>query len=69
MKISARNILRGRVVAIHEGAINSEVLIDIGGGKQLVSVITKTSVDALELEPGKDVFAVIKASNILVAVD
>ncbi len=69
MKISARNVIRGRVVAIHEGAINSEVVIDIGGGTRLVSVITKTSVDALGLEPGKEALAVIKASNILVAVE
>jgi molybdopterin-binding protein len=69
MKISARNVIRGRVVAIHEGAINSEVLIDIGGGTQLVSVITKTSVKALGLEPGKDALAIIKASNILVATE
>ncbi len=69
MKISARNVIRGRVVAIHAGAINSEVVIDIGGGTQLVSVITKTSVDALGLKPGKDAVAVIKASNILVAVE
>ena len=68
MKISARNSLKGRVRSIHVGAVNSEVVIDVGG-TEIVSIITKTSVEALGLEEGSEVYAVIKASDVMVAVD
>jgi molybdopterin-binding protein len=69
MKISARNVLKGKVTKIVDGAVNSEVTIELPGGTQLVSVITKSSVEGLELKAGKEVFAVIKASNVMVAVE
>jgi molybdopterin-binding protein len=69
MKISARNVLKGKVTKIVDGAVNSEVTIELPGGTQLVSVITKSSVEGLELKVGKEVFAVIKASNVMVAVE
>jgi len=69
MKISARNVLKGKVKQITPGAVNSEVVIELPGGTEVVSVITKSSVDTLKLEVGKEVYAVIKASNVLVAVD
>ena len=53
MKISARNILKGKVVKIVHGAVNSEVTIELPGGAQLVSIITNTSVDTLGLTEGK----------------
>lgn len=69
MKISARNVLKGKVKQITPGAVNSEVVIELPGGTEVVSVITKSSVETLKLEVGKEVYAVIKASNVLVAVD
>jgi molybdopterin-binding protein len=69
MKLSARNILKGTVKKIITGAINSEVIIELPGGETIVSVITKESVASLELKEGKAVYAVIKASNVMVAVD
>jgi molybdopterin-binding protein len=69
MKLSARNVLKGRVKKINPGAVNSEVIIEISGGTEVVSIITKESVDNLGLQVGKEVYAVIKASNVMVAID
>ena len=69
LKISARNMLKGKIRQINAGAINSEVIIEIPGGEIIVSVITKQSVESLGLKVGKEVYAVIKASNVMVAVD
>lgn len=69
MKISARNVLKGKVIKIVRGAVNSEVIVEIPGGTQIVSVITNASVDSLELKEGKPVYAVVKASNVMIAVD
>ena len=69
MKLSARNVLKGKIKKIIQGAVNSEVIIELPGGIEVVSVITKESVDNLELNVGKEVYAVIKASNVMVAVD
>jgi len=69
MKLSARNILKGTVVQINKGAVNTEVIIELPGGEQLVSVITNTSVENLGLKVGKEAYAIIKASNIMVGVD
>jgi len=69
MKLSARNILKGKVLKVVKGAVNSEVILELPGGEKLVSIITNASVTALSLKKGKDVYAVIKASNIMVAVD
>jgi molybdopterin-binding protein len=69
MKLSARNVLKGKVLKVVKGAVNSEVMLELPGGAQVVSIITNSSVENLELEEGKDAFAVIKASNVMVAVD
>lgn len=69
MKLSARNVLKGQVVAIKHGAVNSEVVLRLDGGAEVVSIITKESAESLGLAPGKEAYAVIKASNIMVAVD
>ena len=69
MKISARNELKGKIKSVTPGAVNSEVVIEIPGGAEVVSIITKTSTDSLGLTPGKDVYAVIKATNVMIAVD
>jgi molybdopterin-binding protein len=57
MKISARNILKGRVTKIVQGAVNCEVTLEVAPGVEVVSIITKTSVQSLGLAEGKDAFA------------
>ncbi len=69
MKISARNTLKGKVKSIIEGAVNSEVTVELPGGAEIVSIITKTSAQNLGLSVGKDVYAVVKASNVMIAAD
>jgi len=69
MKISARNILKGKIKEITPGAVNSEVIIETAHGETIVSVITKDSVANLGLKVGKEVYAVIKASSVMVAID
>jgi molybdopterin-binding protein len=69
MKISARNVLKGTVKKIIPGAVNTEVVILTASGEEIVSVITKDSVENLGLIEGMQVYAVIKASNVMVAVD
>jgi molybdopterin-binding protein len=69
MRLSARNILKGTVKKIVPGAVNSEIIIGLPGGTEIVSIITKESAESLELKVGKEVFAVVKASNVMVAVD
>ncbi|MGD9578007.1 MAG: molybdopterin-binding protein [Syntrophorhabdus sp.] len=69
MKLSARNVLKGRVKSVVPGAVNTEVIVEIPGGAEVVSVITKTSANSLGLAVGKDVYVVIKATNVMLAVD
>lgn len=69
MKISARNILKGKVVKIIHGAVNSEVVIELPGGTRLVSIITNNSVENLGLTEGKEAYAIIKASTVMVGTD
>ena len=69
MKISARNVLKGKVKKIAHGAVNSEVTVELPGGIEIVSIITKTSAEGLGLGEGKEVAAVIKATNVMIAVE
>ncbi|RWL86579.1 MAG: transporter [Mesorhizobium sp.] len=69
MKISARNILKGNVTDIVKGATNSHVRIDIGGGVIVTASITNEAVADLALEKGKQAYAVIKASDVMVGID
>jgi len=69
MKISARNILKGKIVKLVHGAVNSEVIIELPGGTRLVSIITNSSVENLNLTEGKEAYAIIKASNVMVGID
>ena len=69
MKISARNVLKGKVKKVIPGAVNSEVTVVLPGGLEVVSIITKSSVRNLGLKKGKAVYAVIKASNVMIAAD
>lgn len=65
----ARNVLKGKVKNITEGSVNDEVVVELPGGQEVVAVITKTSVRNLGLGNGKAVFAVIKASSVMLAVE
>ena len=69
MKISARNVLKGEVKTVHPGAVNTEVVLALPGGSEIVSIITKSSADSLSLTPGKQVYAIIKASNVMIGID
>jgi len=69
MKISARNVLKGKVVKVTAGAVNAEIGIELAGKDQIISMITKESAEKLGLAKGKEVYAVIKASNVMVAID
>jgi molybdopterin-binding protein len=69
MKLSARNLLKGKVVKIVRGAVNAEVTIQLAGGEQIISIITNASVESLGLKEGKEAYAVIKASSVMIAVD
>jgi molybdopterin-binding protein len=69
MKISARNVLKGKILKISRGAVNAEVALELPGGIQVVSIITNTSVDTLGIKEGKQAYAVVKASSVMIAVD
>ena len=69
MKLSTRNMLKGKVVKVEDGAVNGVVTLDIGGGQQVVSVITMESIRNLGLAPGKEAYALIKASSVMMGVD
>jgi molybdopterin-binding protein len=69
MKLSARNVLKGKVIKVTQGAVNSEVVLELAPGLQVVSIITRQSAETLELVEGKTAYAVIKASNVMIAVD
>jgi len=69
MQLSARNVLKGTVRQVNHGAVNSEVVIVLGDGAEVVSIITKQSAERLGLAVGKQVYAVIKASNVMIAVE
>ena len=69
MKLSARNMLKGRVKRVEHGAVNSEIIIELAGGDAVVSIITKDSAEDMQLAPGKEVYAVIKSSDVMVMTD
>jgi molybdopterin-binding protein len=69
MKISARNVFKGKVAEVRPGNVNTEVILDIPGGLQVVSMISKESAANLGLKKGKTAYAVIKASSVMLAID
>jgi molybdopterin-binding protein len=62
-------MLKGKVKSIIKGPVSSEITVELAGGDNIVSVITKTSADNLELAQGKEVYVVIKATNVMIATD
>ena len=69
MRLSARNQLAGTVTAIERGTVMTIVKIDLGGGQQVTSSVTKEAVSELGLAVGTRVIAVIKSSDVIVAVE
>jgi molybdopterin-binding protein len=69
VKTSARNQLKGTVKSVTHGAVNSEIVIALPGGIEIVSIITKRSAESLGLAVGKEAYAVIKASNVMIGVE
>ena len=69
MKLSARNILKGKIVEVTKGQTTAHVRLDIGGGNVITASITNESVDELKLKKGEHAYAVIKATSVMVAVD
>ena len=68
MKISARNVLKGKIVDVIKGATTAHVKIDIGG-TIVTSSITNAAVDELKLAAGNEAYAVVKASDVMIGVD
>ena len=69
MKFSARNGIKGTVKKVVPGSVNTEVTIEVAPGVEITSIITKTSAENLGLAEGKEVYAVIKSSDVMVALD
>jgi len=69
MEISARNSLKGTIKQVEIGAVNAEVTVEVAPGVQVVAIITKTSAEKLGLAAGKTAYAVVKASDVMLAVD
>ncbi len=67
MQISARNSLKGKVVLVTPGAVNTEVEIQLGDGQRIVSIITKSSADRMDIKVGDEIAAVVKASSVMLA--
>ncbi|GAA6619157.1 molybdopterin-binding protein [Scytonema sp. NUACC26] len=69
MEISARNAFKGTVKKIITGAVNDEVELEIAPGVEITAIITKTSAEALGLQEGKQAYAIIKASDVIISID
>jgi molybdopterin-binding protein len=69
MALSARNQFPGKVTSLKHGAVMAEVVIDIGGGHQIVSLISVSSAKRLKLKKGKPAMAVIKATEVIISAD
>ncbi len=66
MELSTRNQLRGKVKTVTKGAVMAEVIVTLDGGQELVSVITKNSVERLGLKTGDSVTALVKATEVMI---
>ncbi|MGU3540007.1 TOBE domain-containing protein [Methylobacterium sp. A54F] len=69
MQISARNVIKGKVVSVEKGATTAHVKIEIAAGQIVTAVITNEAVDSLKLKVGDEAYAVIKSSDVMIAVD
>lgn len=69
MKTSARNQFIGKVVAVRRGAVNDEIELAIAGDQRIVATVTRESAENLGLAPGREAFALVKASSVFLMVD
>ena len=69
VKVSARNVLKGKVKSVEHGSVNSEVVLQLPGGTEIVSIITKTAAQNLGMREGKEAYVIIKTSNAMLATD
>jgi molybdopterin-binding protein len=69
MRISARNVIKGRIVEVVKGATTAHVRLDVGGGTVITASITNEAVEELRLATGDPAYAVIKASDVMVGKD
>jgi molybdopterin-binding protein len=69
MKLSARNVLPATVKAVKPGAVDTEVVVELAPGLEMVSIITKQSAEKLGLKPGAKAYAIVKASSVMIGVD
>ncbi len=69
MQISARNSLKETIKSVEDGAVNTQVIIELANGVEVLSIITKDSAERLNLATGKTVYAVVKASDVIIATD
>ena len=69
MKVSARNTLKATVKRVVDGAVNTEVTLEVYSGVEMTAIITKSSAEKLELTEGKEAYVLIKSSDVMVAVD
>ncbi|HEX2501508.1 MAG TPA: molybdopterin-binding protein [Methylomirabilota bacterium] len=69
MRISARNVIKGRIVEVVKGATTAHVKLDVGGGTVITASITNEAAEELRLAKGDTAYAVIKASDVMVGKD
>ena len=69
MKLSARNQLKGKIVAVTKGQTTAHVRIDIGGGVIVTSSITNEAAEDLKLKEGMSAYAIIKSSDVMIGTD
>jgi molybdopterin-binding protein len=69
MKLSARNVLKGKIVEVKKGKTTAHVRIQVASGTVVTSSITNEAVDELKLRKGMSAYAVVKASDVMIAVD
>ncbi|MEQ9369619.1 MAG: molybdopterin-binding protein [Coleofasciculus chthonoplastes F3-SA18-01] len=69
MEISARNTFKGTVKKVVPGSVNSEVTLEVAPGIEMTAIITKSSAERLGLAEGKEAYAVVKATDVMVATD
>lgn len=69
MKIAARNVLKGKIKRVVHGLVTSEITIEVNGGLEIVSSINKSVGEQLGLAPGREVYGIIQATDVMIALD
>jgi molybdopterin-binding protein len=69
MELSARNVIKGTVKNVEIGAVNADITVEVAPGVEMSSIITKKSCENLGLEKGKQVYIVVKASNVMIGIE